>query len=230
MNNVIDINDINTYPIELKKFCKDNIGALKNTVTEDFSLDYDTALREIVHSIIKKYKILCFHATRVYNIENIYEKGLLIPSKSKDLIDIVLNPIHHKMSKENFEDVKTKLIEQISINDKYSRLHFVVGTIDDITTDNGFEMLNKYGGELLEDIFTNKNLRDFYFENIALMGEAYAIRFKVNIDDLNNFFEAEIISFMLEKMILLNNKHIFKESYILENVKEHDIIKAEKIL
>lgn len=229
MNDFIDINDANTYPIELKKFCKDNQDILKNTITEEFSLDYDTFLAQKVIGIIKKYKIIVIHATRIYDIKNIYEKGLLIPSKSTDLIDIMLNPISTKMTKKEFENIKVKLIQQICANDKYSRLHFVVGSIDDITIEKGFWMLNKYGGELLEDIFTDMKLKDFYFEDIASMGEAYAIKFKVSINDLNKFFLTEIIAFMLEKMMFVNDKHIFKESYILENIEAQDIIRAEKI-
>lgn len=229
MNDFIDINDISTYPIEFKKFCKDNENILKNTITEDFSLDYDTFLTQKVIDIIKIYKIIGIHATRIYNIKNIYKKGLLIPSKSTDLIDIILNPISPKMTKKEFENIKGKLIQQIYINDKYSRLHFVVGNIDDITIEKGFWMLNKYGGELLEDIFSNMKLKDFYFENIALMGEAYAIKFKVRINDLNKFFLTEIIAFMLEKMVFVNDRHIFKESYILENIEAQDIVKVEKI-
>lgn len=90
-------------------------------------------------------------------------------------------------------------------------------------------MLNEYGGELLEDIFRDIELKDFYFENIALIGEAYAIEFKVNINDLDKYFLLELIAFMLEKIVLLNEEHIFKESYILKNVKAQDIIKAERI-
>ncbi len=44
MSDFIDINDTNTYPIEFKKFCKDN---------EEFSLDYDTFLTQKVIDIIK---------------------------------------------------------------------------------------------------------------------------------------------------------------------------------
>lgn len=229
MNDFIDINDTNTYPIEFKKFCKDNENILKNTITEEFSLECDTFLMQKVVNIIRQYKIIAIHATRIYDIKNIYKKGLLIPSKSTDLIDIILDPISTKMSKKEFENVKAKLIQQICIKDKYSRLHFVVGSIDDITTEKGFWMLNKYGGELLEDIFRDIKSEDFYFENIALMGEKYAIKFKVSINDLNKFFLTEIIAFMLEKMVLLNDKHIFKSSYILENIKAQDIVRVEKI-
>lgn len=229
MNDFIDINDTNTYPIELKIFCKDNIDILKNTITEEFSLDYNTFLAQKVFDIIKQYKIICIHATRVYNIENIYKKGLLIPSKSTELVDILLKPIYTRIPKKEFDNIRRKLIQQININDKYSRLHFVVGSIDDITIENGFLMLNKYGGELLGDIFRDVELKDFYSKNIALIGEAYAIKFKVNINDLNKNFLIELIVFLLEKMILLNDRHIFKESYILENIRVQDIVRAEKI-
>ena len=230
MNDFIDINDINTYPVEFQKFCKDKVDILKNTITAKFSLDYDTFLAQKLVDIIKQYKIIGIHATRVYDIENIYKKGLLIPSKSTDLIDIILKPICTKIDKEEFDNIRKKLIQQISINDKYSRLYFVVGSIDDITIEKGFWVLNKYGGELLEDIFTDLKLKDFYFKNIALIGETYAIKFKVNINDLNKDFLMELIAFMLKKIILLNAEHIFKESYILKNIKARDIIKAEKVV
>lgn len=169
MNDFIDINDISTYPMEFKKFCNDKIDILKNTITEEFSLDHDTFLARKLFDILKQYKIIGIHATRVYDIENIYKKGLLIPSKSKDLIDIILNPICTKINKEEFANIRKKLIHKISIDDKYSRLHFVVGSIDDITIENGLLMLNKYGGELLEDIFTDIELKSFYLRNIALI-------------------------------------------------------------
>ncbi len=57
------------------------------------------------------------------------------------------------MPKKGFKNLKAKLVQQICINNKYSRLHF----------------------------FTDMKLTDFYFGNIALMGEAYAIKFKVSI-------------------------------------------------
>ena len=109
-------------------------------------------------------------------------------------------------------------------------MHFVVGSIDDITIENGLLMLNKYDGELLEDIFTDMKLKSFYLGNIALIGEAYAIKFKVNISDLNKCFLMKLIVFMLKKIILLNTEHFFKESHILKNIKARDIIKAEKII
>lgn len=106
MNDFIDINNINTYPMEFKKFCKDNVDILKNTITEEFSLDYDTFLAQKVIDLIKQYKIIGIHATRVYDIENIYKKGLLIPSKSTDLIDIILEPICTKIAKEEFANIR----------------------------------------------------------------------------------------------------------------------------
>ena len=230
MNDFIDINDISTYPIEFKKFCNDKIDILKNTITAEFSIGYDTFLAQKLYDIIKQYKIIGIHATRVYDIENIYKKGLLIPSKSTDLIDIILKPICTKIDKEEFANIRKKLIHKISIDDKYSRLHFVVGSIDDITIEKGLWMLNKYGGELLEDIFTDIKLKSFYIDNIALIGKAYAIKFKVNISDLNKWFLMELIVFMLKKIILLNTEHFFKGSYILKNIKARDIIKAEKLI
>ena len=65
MNDFIDINDINTYPMEFQKFCKDKVDILKNTITAKFSLDYDTFLAQKLVDIIKQYNIIGIHATRV---------------------------------------------------------------------------------------------------------------------------------------------------------------------
>ncbi len=86
----------------------------------------------------------------------------------------------------SFYNVQKKLIEKIEKEDKYSRLHFVVTSLTDITMENGLWMLNKYGGELLEDIFIAMELEDFYAKNIAKIGEAYAIEFKIDIDKAFN--------------------------------------------
>lgn len=79
---------------------------------------------------------------------------MLVPSKSKRLLNIIIEPLHDKMSAEDLQKIYAKLVEQININMKYNELCFIVGKVRDITIQNGFWMLEKYGGELLQDIFT----------------------------------------------------------------------------
>ena len=130
-------------------------------------------------NLIKEFDVIAIHANRIYNIESIYNKGLLVPSKSKQLIDIILKPIYAKMKDENFKKIYEKLIEQIKINNKYAELCFILGKISDITMQNGFWMLEEYGGELLQDIFTELEMRDFYNKQISKIGQAYAITFYI---------------------------------------------------
>ena len=238
MNDFIDINDISTYPMEFKKFCNDQIDILKNTITEEFSLDHDTFLARKLFDILKQYKIIGIHATRVYDIENIYKKGLLIPSKSKDLIDIILNPICTKINKEEFANIRKKLIHKISIDDKYSRLHFVVGSIDDITIENGLLMLNKYGGELLEVYFNdvinmietrrynaykkvNEELISLYWDFVKYISE------KVNDNNWGDKIVEKLAEFMKREyptMRGFNKRGIYRMKQFYETYKDYPFV------
>lgn len=228
--NYIDINDKNTYPKEFLDFCEKNKERLNNSITEKFYMSFESDLGQRIFNMIKEFEIIAIHANRIYNIESIYNKGLLIPSKSKRLIDIILKPIYTEMNVESSQKIYEKLIEQIKINNKYSELCFIVGNISDITMQNGFLMLEEYGGELLQDIFTQLGMRDFYNKQISKIGQAYAITFYIKMKNTKKEYLNRIMEVMLEKIVLSKNNNIWLECKTTLNVPAINIIGVTKIL
>ena len=95
---------------------------------------------------------------------------------------------------------------------------------------NGFWMLEEYGGELLQDIFTELRMRDFYDKQISKIGQAYAIEFYIKIKNIKKEYLEEIIKVMLDKVVLSNNNSIWLECKTTLNVPASNIIGATKIL
>lgn len=228
--NHIDINDKNTYPKEFLDFCERNEERLKNSIKQEFYMSFESDLGQRIFNLIKEFDIIAIHANRIYNIESIYNKGLLVPSKSKKLIDIILKPIYAEISDENLQKIYGKLVEQIKINNKYSELCFIVGNISDITMQNGFWMLEEYGGELLQDIFTQLGMRDFYNKRISKIGQAYAITFHIKMKNIKKEYLNKIMEVMLEKIVLSKNDNVWLECKTTLNVPASNIIDATKIL
>lgn len=228
--NYININDINTYPKAFFNFCERNKEILKSSVTEGFYMDFESNLGQRVFSIIKDSNIIAIHANRIYDIENVYKKGLLIPSKSKKLIDIILNPLYNKMNEKDIQKVRNKLIEQIKINNKYSELCFIVGNIKDITMENGFWMLEEYGGELLLDIFSGLEMRNFYNKQISKIGQAYAITCYIKMKDIKKEYINRIMQAMLEKVVLSKNDNVWLECKTKFNIPSSNIISATEVV
>lgn len=228
--NYIDINDKNTYPKEFLEFCKRNKERLKNSIKQEFYISFESDLGQRIFNLIKEFDVIAIHANRIYNIESIYNKGLLVPSKSKQLIDIILKPIYAEMNDENFKKIYEKLIEQIKINNKYAELCFILGKISDITMQNGFWMLEEYGGELLQDIFTELGMRDFYNKQISKIGQAYAITFYIKIKNIKEEYLEKIMEVMLDKVVLSKNNSVWLECKTTLNVPASNIIGETKIL
>lgn len=134
------------------------------------------------------------------------------------------------MIDENFKKIYEKLIEQIKINNKYAELCFILGKIRDITMQNGFWMLEEYGGELLQDIFTELGMRDFYNKQISKIGQAYAITFYIKIKNIKKEYLEKIMEVMLDKVVLSKNNSVWLECKTTLNVPASNIIGETKIL
>ena len=130
MNKTVDLNDLASYP-------------------EEF-LNYESGLFDYLNQMLKDYYFKCIHASRTYNKELFYEKGLFVPSSSDKIIDILLEPIKEMLGT-NYVTIYEKIKIQLK-DDKYRSIHFVIANINDITIKNGFWMLDNYGGELLPDV------------------------------------------------------------------------------
>lgn len=230
---MFDINKINTYPEKFKEFCDKNFQIIKNTIgnsnINDFYVCSETYLFDTVFDILKNEKIKLIHATRLIDKNCIYEKGILNPKISEELTYIILKPIKDLVTKDKFTEIETKMKNKIKTDDKYAYVWFVLGSIEDINLNNGLYMLNKYGGELLEDIFSILNLRECYDKKISKLGNPYAITFKCKIEKLNINFIEEVISSMLFKYINKSNYKIFKQSYIKDSILSNQILNIEKL-
>ena len=228
MSKSIDINDITTYPEKLLNYCKEKEDILSSIIKDDYEINDESLIYRKIFHFIENYNVIAIHTTRINNKDSICENGLIVPSIDKDkIISIILNPIRYKLDEKQYIKIKEKMENEILTNDTYSRLHFVIGKRKDITLDNGFYFLEKYGGEFLEDIFTNLDLQDFYKENIKYFGKPYIIWFKVKINKLNQFFLKDIINYMYRNIINKGNLHFYKESYITYSITKEDIKKIE---
>lgn len=227
---MFDVNNIDTYPEKLKKFFKNQEEILKNTIknVEEFYIQDGSGLFDVLYNILKNEEILLIHANRIVDRKQINKFGLLNPKQSNNIVDILLQPLEEFVDDGILEQAKKELLIRIDSNKKYDKIHFVVGSLKDINLDNGFYMLNKYGGELLEDTFTKLNLRDYYSKNIAKIGTAYSIFFKQKISTLyksNSYFILRLFAQILLKYINNRDLDIFIESYIHSNVDSKDIVK-----
>lgn len=222
---VIDVNNISTYPIPFLEFCSTHKEPLLNTFpTSDIKMDYDSYLFETIDRMFYNSYFKCLHATRTCDINSIKNKGLKVPKNEDDLIDIILTPIANTLDASLYEKVYKRLVEEVKQDDKYSRIHFVLGSLEDISIDNGFLMLNNYGGELLEDIFSIIEEEEYYHNNISKIGIPSAVLFVLEHDLFSKYFLNEIYKFMLKKLLYNNEEHFFKETYILESIPKENVV------
>ena len=235
--NYIKINDKTTYPKEFTKFCEDNKEKLLNTFSTRWKLDSSTEFFEMINNMLGDYEIECYHAARTLNEHNYYESGLLQPIEDYELANLLFSPIEHLIPK----DLLSKCYEtlkEILKRKEFNYLHFVICDECDVNMENGFLMLKKYGGELVEDTFANvqknysNNACKFYEKNISHLGKPVVIKFKVKLNDIINYANNDIVIvdlylFMLKKVLLEDNLHYFKALFIYKPVDKKDIISVD---
>lgn len=227
MMKVIDINDIETYPKEFVDFVKRDETILNNTFKGgEISMSCDCYLFEHIDDMFDGLYFKCIHASRTNNINDIYNKGILLPSSSDELVNIILKPIKNQLG-QGYIRIKGKLSENIK-QKKYQTLHYVIGDINDITISNGFLMLDKYGGELLEDTMSYDE-SDLY-NKIVNFGKPVAVLFGLNNKQIRPEFLVEIYSHMLGKLLYSATEHFFRESWIYESVKPKEIIEVKELI
>lgn len=229
MNNVVDINDIKTYPKIFYDFCTENKECLLNSFHNlDDRLEAGSGLFEDINEMFNGINFECLHASRILDVESIKRNGLLNPSKYLDMSSIILNGIKDKISEEVYLPVYNELNNTIKNNDKYKTLHFVIGSISDITLSNGFLMLDNYGGELLEDIFCILKFEKIY-KKIRFTGIPVAIIFKVPKEQLEDYFLSDIYNYIIKKVIFNSDKHFFRETWIYDSVPKENIIDVKEL-
>ena len=204
---VIDVNNISTYPSSFLEFCFAHKKTLLNTFpTENIQMDIDSDLFETIDKMFNDSYFECFHATRTYDINSIKNYGLIVPKNTKDLVDIILTPVESTLSKSLYKKVYEMMIEKSKNEDKYSTFHFVIGSLEDININNGFLMLDKYGGEILEDIFSIIGEKEYYDSIVSKIGVPKAVLF------------------MLKKLLYESKEHFFRENCISTSIPKENII------
>lgn len=232
MNNIIDVNKIETYPQELVNYFK----LLKNNNIS--KLEYDN-LDKII-DIISNFQIKCYHINRVYDIKTIKKYGILRPlisdsdvfNISKKCKEVILKPVKDMSSSQKYNEISMKYDEQLvksfknsSNNDlpidwygKYSNICYFIDTIENIMErlDCEYCLVYKYGGELIEDLL----LQDDEYINIKKIGKPYILEFALSIDEIrgNNRIMDGLYN------MFLSNKHFEFESAINMDIKCSRII------
>ena len=225
MNKAVDLNDLESYPEEFLNFVNTNFDKLENTfINKEINISYGSGLFDYLNQMLKDYYFKCIHASRTYNKELFYEKGLFVPSSSDKIIDILLEPIKEMLGT-NYATIYEKIKIQLK-DDKYRSIHFVIANINDITIKNGFWMLDNYGGELLSDVLGYGNP---IYKKISLLGIPVVVIFRIKFSNINGYTLSEIYSFMLNKAMKDKEAHLFKATYVFEDIPKEDIIEVKEL-
>jgi len=225
MNKTVDLNDLESYPEEFLKFVRTDFDKLENSfISKEIKISDGSGLFAYLNQMMKDYYFKCIHASRTYNKELFYEKGLFVPSSSDEIIDILLEPTKDILGN-NYIAIYEKVKNQLK-DDKYKSIHFVIGDIDDITIKNGFWMLDNYGGELLPDVLGYDNP---IYKKISLLGIPVAVIFRIKFSNINDYTLSEIYSFMLNKAMKDKDAHLFKTTYVFEEIPKEDIIEVKEL-
>ena len=227
MENLIKIEDSTTYPKKLLSFFEEEKEILYNS---------STCLYKHIAEMLNEEYFYSLHASRLIDANSIITNGIIVPSNSNLLLEQFLSNIRDEFDKTELKDIKKKLYlkqQEYGVDPKfkkYNKIWFILGNIDDISITNGLYMLEKYGGELLEEFFIDIDKKDLYFEKIAKKGKAYAIEFKVKFSKINHYKQEKIINRILEKY-LFNTKadYPFMEAYTTENIAKEQIITITSI-
>ncbi|MBS7217015.1 MAG: hypothetical protein KH032_07175 [[Clostridium] spiroforme] len=230
----INIFDSNTYPTELEIIRKktillfeNNIEFLKENQTDLFRIfeQYNNISSDSISILINEIKtilfsnnIVCFHNTRVLDIESIKKKGLLFPIngyKERIIIDLKNNNIPNniiKMISSSIENILSNFINDPFKIEKHKQICFYMN-INDYNTYSHFYDI--YGGELLKQALTNLPIDDSIKNKILSFGIPYIIEFNFPFNLIEKYKQEEII---ISLLLFWIKKYILKSNDINENI------------
>ena len=230
----INIFDINTYPRELETIRKktillfeNNVEFLKENQTDLFRIfgqyanissnPMATLINEI-KTILNCNNIVCFHNTRVLNIEKKKKNGLMFPIngyKERIIIDLKNNNIASdiiKMISSSIDNILSSFINDPIMIEKHKQICFYMN-INDYNTYSNF--YNIYGGELLKQALTNLSIDDSIKNKILSFGIPYIIEFYFPFNLIEKYKQDEII---ISLLLLWIKKYILKSNNIDKNI------------
>ena len=220
MKNIIDVNDVSSYPEEIIKSFTDDID----------SINFD--------NLFKNYYFKCVHVCCTSNIENYKKYGIMRPLIANDydkfqtnqiLKEIILKPINNneeyskkydELLEENFNESKGKIVDWYG---KYSCVCYTLDGINKIVSeDPGYDpLINFYGGEIFRDIGISYQEAEL----IAKKYKSYAIFFKLHYDEINQRgIMIEDIYKHMKKMFLGEKSEYGFENSINKDISPNDFI------
>ena len=136
---MIELEKVNTYPLKLTEYF-DKVYNLYYSNDKKIKR-YDSDFREQCSKILKDYKFIAYHFTKIIDENNYYENGILNYSSDK-LLEIQSQNLN--LSKEFLKEILFKGNE-----DEQQYIHFTYN-LENVLNENCLgTLVTHYGGELL---------------------------------------------------------------------------------
>lgn len=162
--------------------------------------------------------IICFHNTRVLDIDHIKKNGLLFPIngyKERIILDLKKNNIASdiiKMISSSIDNILSNFINDPCMIEKHKQICFYLN----INYHNTYyDFYNNYGGELLKEALKRLSIDDSIKKKILSFGVPCIIKFNSPFNFFEKCKQEDISIYLLTFWI---NKYILKSDNIDENI------------
>lgn len=180
-NNLIEIENIRTYPQELINFLEENKneffdkGRKIKNYTEDFLNN--------IENIIKDHDFIVYHFTKIVDEDDYFENGICNSEKIELLNKITLKNLIDYYNIDDIPNIISILKKDIEDYEKYVYFSY---TKNDIITNESLQgtLTKYYGGERLINLFSKNNIDINILKKIGM--PAY-IKFYIKYD-INDIF------------------------------------------
>ncbi len=231
-NKIINVNKILTYPKELIEYF--------STIVNKSKLNEENIY--FIKQILNDYYFSCMHVSRLENKVTVEAQGIMRPLicvnekkyVSEKCRNILLAPLKNIINYAELENEYNNLVtNSYKINEgndywrgKYSCVYYTMYSINFVKEkiDAEFCLANKYGGELIEELFVNK--KTIYNNSIRHLGNPYCIYFYLSSKEIIE------IEYLLNEMYkkYVNNEYVIGfQSMINRDILSTEIINLELI-
>lgn len=221
---IIDFTNISSYPSCIFEFVSlilnDGITLKELKGLESYIDDkvdfqkrfhpyYEKYYKEIklLERKLSDYCIICYHATKVENLNTIRENGIFI--NRDEYINMLSSFLKKKIeSQELFEKSVKKLKEQYDSKYEESDYH-ICFVLNKSAFNNGYDLyLNNIGGEIARWAF-QEDLNDI-FNKLCENGIPCIIKFKISFKDIVPCYQIDIVERMITNVL---QNELFNRSF-----------------
>lgn len=191
---MIEIEDENTWPDEVKKIFKNNMQIIKQGKTSTSSF---YRLEDEVNSLISGLEVVSYHCTRLldYEIDEINKSGLQLPSKA--LLENRLIKAYEKgIIPQNLFNSVMERNEYLNMPCRENLLYFVCG-VSALQNEGVSKFFQCWGGEAVFNSHELSKYRDILF----CMGKPIIIRAKVIPSPLANIGKRIALAYLIARNI-----------------------------